>query len=236
MCLNVVDGWINPSGERVGRYVNEKGFGMSGFYRRDYKKHCNMLVLENGHRLIKYKYPRVSIPFSSQMSRWQNLYFCGGYSLTKENGSETDCDELLFDAVASRLKPIGFIITDNDSVNKMAAEATSKGLMYSINPHFWQGHSELAIANRGRIKDHFDIDRLIQSYRIMENSLRIEILSISDEEHLRDVSEKQLSDFLRDYDYVNPRNDFECILTGLLLGFPIESTVAFITEDITFRY
>lgn len=138
MDLHVIEGWANTSGKFVGRYRNEKGLGLSGLYQKRFKKHNTMIFINNGYTLARYKYPNASIPFSSPMVRWQNLYFCGGFRIEKEDGTSTDSAELLFDAVASGQKLIGFIAAKSDVAEKLSEKARTVGLAYSINPHHFE--------------------------------------------------------------------------------------------------
>lgn len=84
MGLVAVDSWACPKTMKYkGKYRNEDGQGLCGFYRRDYKKTTDMVVLSNGNVIIRYKYPKVDIPFKSPMMRWHNLAFNG--SLLRES-------------------------------------------------------------------------------------------------------------------------------------------------------
>lgn len=53
-----VDGWVTNDTKNQGKYLNEQGLGLSGFYRRDFKFNSDMVVLSNGHFAFRYKYPR----------------------------------------------------------------------------------------------------------------------------------------------------------------------------------
>jgi len=62
-------------------------------------------------------------------------------------------------------------------------------------------------------------------YKIAQgNQFQRRVLSLSDQ---------KLSDYLAGFDYANPEDNYELILTGLILGFPIESTFACIIGSVS---
>jgi len=51
----------------------------------------------------------------------------------------------------------------------------------------------------------------------------------SDANELWDIGDCELKDFF-DYDYAHPVSDIDCMIVGLILGFPVESTFAFLND------
>jgi hypothetical protein len=81
------------------------------------------------------------------------------------------------------------------------------------------------LCQRGQIGELFNIDNVIASYRLLGSTSWYGCDFIGDDgDKLHEVAKKQLSDYLTGWDYANPITNFDCILVGLLLGFPIEST------------
>lgn len=233
MKLTPIESWTNSTDLYRGKYRNEQGQGLSGWYRRDYKKNSEMLVINNGNVLCRYKYPKIACSLDTLMLSWQNLYFCGGYYVQAEDGTRLGNDDLLIDAVISGHKPIGFIIVKKTEIDKYIKKAAENNLKYSINPHFWEGHCEIGLANRGRIEDYFNIDNLIEVYDLYSKALGYELISQKDKEWLNKIFKVRLSDFICGFEYAKSnKSDCEHILTGLLLGYPIESTVALIDYKI----
>lgn len=227
MKLTPVDAWTNSTDFYRGKYRNEQGLGLSGLYRRDYKKSSEMLVLSNGNLAAKYKYPKVTHSFNSTMVRWENLYFCGGYNVRVEDGKRLGSNELLIDAVIKGLKPIGFIVVKKTEADKYIKRVIDKGLKYSVKPHFWDGFCEIGIANIGKLEEHFDFDKLIEAYDLFSKALGYELIEEDEREWLYSMAKLQLSDFICGFDYLSSeKSTGGDILTGLLLGYPIESTVA----------
>lgn len=234
MKLTPVDAWTNSTDFYRGKYRNEQGLGLSGLYRRDYRQSSEMIVLNNGNLIGKYKYPKVQHSFDTPMLRWQNLYFCGGYDVRVEEGKRLGSNDLLVDAVVKGLKPIGFIVVEETEVNKYIKKAIDNGLKYSINPHFWDDHCEIGVANIGKLEERFNFDNLIEAYSLYSKDLGYEVITEGEKEWLYGMAKLQLSDFICDFDYSSSEKSIcEHILTGLLLGYPIESTVALIDYNIS---
>lgn len=227
--LTAVDGWTIPKKKYYGRYCDDNGNSLNGLYRRDYKKNSVMLAINNGNVVRRYKYPKIQIPFKSEMVRWENLHFCGGLGIPKADGTNAGADDKLFQAVIHGLKPVGFIITDKPEI--YINEAMKSQCKYTINNVDWlQDYKEVAIANDGKLKDNFDLNSLIESYKLMSIEVGWNLLTKEDESQLLSKGNCYLRDFLVDWDYANPKSNYDLVLTGLLLGFPIESTVAIMIE------
>jgi len=158
--------WVSNETTSIGRYRNQEGYGLSGFYFRDFNKMRHAISLYNGNFQTRYRYPIVDIPFSSPMHRWDNLYFCGGYGAVLPDGKWFGSNERLVEYVLDKKKPMGFIVIKESEIDKFIQMVEGK-LNYKIKPHFWEGYVEMGIANRGKIGDFFNIERLIQSYQIL---------------------------------------------------------------------
>lgn len=228
MNITAYDGWICHQQQYKGKYRNEEG--LSGLYQREYKNTKEMIVLYNGHLLRKYKYPKIEIPFRSSMVRWQNLYFCGGFGMQYEDGSRADTNELLIQSVINKEKPIGFVFVNNKDKEMLINKIEKSALTYIVNNSCQEGYYEIGVANHGTIKDNFDINALIESYKLYGEKINFKFITEEIEFSLRSLSEKKLSDFLQDYDYANPSSIIDLIVTGLILGYAVESTMAIIME------
>lgn len=222
-----VNGWVVETNDYPGKYINERGKGLTGFYRMDYKKTCDMLVLNNGYKACKYKYPRVAITFKHSMVSWYNLAFCNGYHLTKRNGKTVD-DIDIIKAVVKGTKPIGFAILKKAELDAIVDRVKQSGLPFVVLPHHWPDYVELGVSNRGTIGQNFDLENLIQSYRVLSNAFQPGYSMLSEQEELvlRGLADRELSSFLVGYDYANPRNGLDLAITGLILGYAVESTFA----------
>lgn len=232
--ITPIDAWVSSSASYRGKYINEQGLGLAGMYRRDYKKSSQMLVINNGNVLCRYKYPKVEHLFDNPMIRWQNLYFCGGYSVLAEDGQCTGSNDLLIEAVIDGVKPIGFIVVKESESYKYIKKAVDNGIKYSVNLHFMDGYCEIGLANSGSLKEHFNFDNLIEAYDLFSDVLEYDLISQDDKEWLSQMFSLELSDFICGFDYAySGKRNCENVLTGLILGYPIESTVALMDYNIS---
>ncbi|MBT2292685.1 hypothetical protein J7E73_26855 [Paenibacillus albidus] len=233
--LTAVEGWVSNSSENQGKYRNEQGIGLSGFYRRDYKETSDMVVMGNGHSMLRYKYPKVSnIPFYSPMVRWHNLFFCGGYSIRFPNGERTDTYDRLFDAIRTGLKPTGFWPLASQELKETLHKVNQTDLVWKVSdnshPNF---QYEIGVANKGKMKDHFNLNKVIESYQLFSKKLGYDLLSKKDEDIILCYEDVDLAWFLEGFDYGDPeKKNHDHVLTGLILGYPVESTVALLTGRI----
>jgi hypothetical protein len=234
--LIAVDGWVTNDTKDQGKYQNEQGYGFTGFFRRDYKQTSDMVVMYHGYSNLRYKYPKImDNPFHSPMIRWHNLFFCGGYPpITFANGELVDTNNHLLDAVRTGQKPIGFWLLKSDELEETICKAKQADLIWkitSIDYHHFK--YKIGIANKGKVKDHFDLNKLLESYRLFSERLGFDLLNKEEEEIILNHNDLDLSYFINGYDYGSPcKKRYDHVLTGLLLGYPIESTVALIARQI----
>ncbi|MCG7380050.1 hypothetical protein MH215_23940 [Paenibacillus sp. ACRSA] len=233
--LTAVEGWVSNSSEIQGKYRNEQGIGLSGFYRRDYNDTSDMVVMGNDHSMLRYKYPKASnIPFHSSLVRWHNLFFCGGYSIRFSNGEQTDTYDRLFDAVRTGLKPTGFWPLTSEELEATLQKLKQTDLIWkvTINDHPYFQY-EIGVAIKGKMKDHFDMNKLTASYQLFSKKLGYDLLSKKDEDIILSYEDVDLAWLLEGFDYGDPgKKNHARVLTGLILGYPIESTVALLTGRI----
>lgn len=219
--------WVCYDRTYRGKYRDQDGHGLSGLYFREYKKMRHAVVIGNGHFLTRYRYPKIDIPFSSPMHRWDNLFFCGGYSVKLPDGSRFDTNERTVEYVVKGLKPTGFIVVKETEKSRFIEMVEDK-IDYKVSPHFWEGYCEIGFANKGRLKDLFNIEELINSYKLLNKEMGYEMHEPNILK-LKEVSNQELKDFLN-YDYAHPVYTIDLMIVGLILGYPLESTFAVIND------
>ena len=184
---------------------------------------------------MKYKYPKVKIPYTSPMVRWENLNHCGGWSMCDENGVELSTQINLIQDVVNGFKPMGFCYSlHKEQKNEFMKIIIESGLPYTTDELDWKNPDfpiryGFNICQHGKIGDLLDIDAVIESYNLLDlshdkwiyNTIRVNLLKIKD---------NKLSNYLTDWDYGNPKTVIEAVTVGLLLGYPIESTFALTTS------
>lgn len=200
------------------RYKDANEVVLHGVYIRRYKKTEHKLFINNGHLMARYKYPIIERTFISPMLNDFNLHHCGGWFWpgVKEEGIAT--------RVANKEKPMGFICFRADNMEGLAIlekEAQVKGLATKHARSEW-GTQELGVSNRGKMGELFDLEHLAEDYSRYYEAIGVKDPGFS---WILDWQEKELSE-LPDYDYANPSGIRELICTGLILGYPVETTVA----------
>jgi len=217
--------WTSMDVKDAGKYRDQNGFGLSGFFYRDFKATRHAIPIGNGLVLSRYRYPRFEIPFKSPMHRWDNLFFCGGYRVCHPDGRQFDTHERLVEYVVTRKKPMGFVVAREDEVDKLVG-MVGDGIDYKI-VCTKSGRCTVGFANRGVTSHLFDIDSLIESYQMLNEGYPYSVITEADLKQFETISQKRFSDFL-DYDYAHPCTVVEFLKVGFILGYPIESTFAVI--------
>lgn len=80
------------------------------------------------------------------------------------------------------------------------------------------------IIRRGTLADFYDLDEIVDVYKNHNIIVDINILYVYFNAELSDLFTGKFNG----YEYPNPSTLVKCIVTGLGLGYPIESTVGFI--------
>lgn len=205
--------------------------------RTDFKRRSQVKVIsyhDDGqytHRT--YRFNNISESFSSPFLSWENLDCCGGWDFD---------EEYLTHAVQDGKKLYaGITISLQDKYSPNAptyekAAADLQQLQKSLPPEICAGIDEhfprdgwfrTYICRRGTIKDFFDLDTVFLFY---------ESLGVSVSEHVKstvhqycDIEMSGFASVSAPYKYHNANSQAELITTGLLLGYPIESTASLIT-------
>ena len=183
---------------------------------------------KRAYTIAKYIFPNIDLFTSSPYLSWGNLNCCGGWAYD---------ESYLFTAVQEGKKPYaGAAICL--PVPGMTAEAKSKLLEIKAtlpdncaagqenirNERFFP----LYICRKGCLKDFFDLERVLEDYSRMGISL-----NSKDRGEFFSLCDIELSQFSTGspMDYSDTTTDAELIATGLLLGYPIESTASILLGD-----
>lgn len=82
------------------------------------------------------------------------------------------------------------------------------------------------ICRRGKISDYIDIDKVLTEYQNLHFPV------YKGEKKIRKYANIEMKEFSNpqsvSLDYANPRETEHYVITGLLLGYPIESTISVI--------
>lgn len=187
-------------------FTNPLGFK---FDRTDYKNRSKVKVHNNGYNLRTYRFNNVEC-FESPYISWQNLDQCGGWA-TK--------DDYLKTAVQNGTKLFAQIIHDSRE-----SFDSREDIVVNTQPHKWlKDECETHICRKGCLSDYYDIDAVVDHYSRLGISFRVD--------ELQEYFNVELSVFGTDeapFKYIRCKNNVEFVITGLLLGYPLESTASII--------
>lgn len=197
------------------------------FVKEVHKGICTVKVQSrNANRamtLMSYTFPNVELSVSSPFLSWENLNCCGGWTYD---------EKYLFTAVQEGKKLYaGAAIYVGPTGDTSEAEARLKEITSSL-PSYCKAGKEIVenekyfpfyICRRGCLKDFFDLEKVLEDYKQMGITLYAE-----QRERLFTLSEIELAQFASAIPmcYYETDTDAELIATGLLLGYPLESTAS----------
>lgn len=161
----------------------------------------------------KFWYPKIERKFSHPAVNAENLRANGRIS-----------DRAIVARVVGGLKPVGFLDTEDRRVTRPVEEAG--GRVYAAS------YGLLSVTMGGRIGELFDLAALAADYRawLVEEKAATTLRLVLRE--LRKLAPMDLRDFLDFRDVgcnVTPRG---LARSGLVLGYPVESTVALLRRDL----
>lgn len=182
------------------------------FDRTDYKNRSKVTVHNNGYNLRTYRFNNVEC-FESPYISWENLDQCGGWGTN---------DTYLKSAVQNGTKLFAQIIHDSSE-----SFDSREDIVVNTQPHKRiEGLYETHICRKGCLKDYYNLVDVAEHYRRFGVRFTFEEqVQIIQWVHL------ELSVFATDeapFNYRMAATDSELVITGLLLGYPLESTASII--------
>lgn len=185
---------------------NSKGIQI---VREDYKNRSKVSVLGfDGTTIRTYRFnnvPEYNHPYLS----WENLDHCGGWSSD---------DTYLLTAVQNGKKPAAQYVSINEPVPTVKPGNNTETYYTSEQIYDNYTRNQVYIARTCSLKDIFDIDSIIDAYSKHDIFL--------DREELMPYMKKPIMDLLKENFFLDQETDTETVITGLMLGYPIESTAS----------
>lgn len=201
--------------------------------RIDMKKRSKVCIygFYNEKRYTIRTYRMNNIPFyKHQYLSWDNLDCCNGWTYD---------EEYLYTAVQKNKKLIADITfnTTGPDEDKEKAMAKAKELVPDIadpklNAILKPGHINyyknrywhLALIAEGCLNDYFNLAELCTAYSLQG----FDIFQWYNE--LKQIFSMKLTEVYSKRDFFNPISFVDCIIVGLCFGYPIESTIDFMTR------
>ncbi len=195
-------------------------------------KHRTKIRVESADGKTVYRIYRCNnLPFyEHQYLSWANLDCCNGWKYD---------DSYLYTAVQKGLKLVSGISITEGTEKPIDEDEIHHRIEQLIHPHDSSREDyyiseilengpyrfiNVEIIRRGTLADFYDIDEIIDVYKTHDILVDINTLYIYFKVELSDLFTGKFNE----YEYPNPSTLVECIVTGLGLGYPIESTVGFI--------
>ncbi|KKM77459.1 hypothetical protein LCGC14_1369800 [marine sediment metagenome] len=196
--------------------------GLTGAYKKLGEKRSAVFFLNKGYLLSHYRFPTIKMKFELPMLNTFNLNLCGGWFLNDMGANEVH--EQVLSRVINGFKPMGDIVDINENITKISVNARKENLKFKISSHSWENRKTIRFCKKGKFNELFDIESLYEDYLsyylIINKETEGEYL-----EFFRKMDGRRLEDFL-DFEIANPDSDSDAMLTGLILGYPIWSTVS----------
>lgn len=212
-----------------GKWIDRDGNKVHGIYHRMLQKSEHTIVYTNGIMQRRYVYPRILRSFYSPLVNDYNLNFVGGWGGWFES-AKAEAIELI-NRVINGLKPAGFGAGTRDLLAHLEKLAKQSGLATNLTLNdfqpSWGELWHLGAARKDKFGEAFDLPAVERDYARWGIYYPI----------TERFSKIKFSDLLVDYtkvgkpdiDYASENKPFYLsMLTGLLLGYPLETTASFI--------
>ena len=183
---------------------------------------------KRAYTLKRYTYPNVELSVSSPFLSWENLNCCNGWIY--------DEDYLLTAVQEGRKLYAGCTIWLHPPVDLEKAEARLEEIRATLPDTCLAGREMVMnesffpyyICRRGSLKDYFDLEQVLEDYRKMGI-----VLSAQDQAMFFHLGGIELAQFAtgKPMCYFRCASDAELMATGLLLGYPLESTASLLLEN-----
>ena len=195
------------------------GGGDIVFLRSDERVTSTVCVKNLKHRLPLAEYTFHNIPsdtFQSPYISWANLNCCGGWSFD---------ESYLLTAVQDGKKLCAGITMNSEEKLQTYLDSLSGEYPHFCPPPMQNGPYTfyyVDVTRKGCISDYIDMNAVQETY----SALRVKFLDFSVIREYTSMPMIHLLDGTVEFDYANPNGSEQLAVTGLLLGYPIESTSA----------
>lgn len=201
-------------------HKNEYGIEIN---RYDYTKRSAVKVQDpNYGTMMTYRMNNIQFYEHPYLS-WENLDMCNGWRHNEDH---------IVELINNNQKIAGSVTVDTDHDDIKEAETELKKLGLNSESHAYMFFKKWRIALVGgywhwifyiipdaRIADYFDMDEIRNAYELQG-------VAFSDSEWRSVVRYANEQIKAMPYEFMHPQTDTELVITGLLFGYPIESTAS----------
>lgn len=213
--------------------LNENSYGIRMIRTDKVRRSKVDVVSENGYRHMTYRMNNVPFYKHSLLS-WKNLDYCGGWGAKDEEYLYTAVqkDHKLMALITVPLYEVDCPETENnlrvivgDELKTMCPDlddAHEGWRIASVSRDYYGTVCNVQILRRGCFADFFDVKEIVEAYH-RQSFDRVK------REDLEPYFHVELSELFPNEEIpVTSSNDYDVrsILTGLALGYPIESTAS----------
>lgn len=188
------------------------------FERTDYAKYSVVKAKRYKAINVIYQFANVGKTIQSPFISWKNLSCRDSqdkpYLTTAVQLGKKLCAGIYFDSL-KKAKNCEKKLTPECSIHYCPPIERINGYTYNID-----------IIRKGSISEYIDIDEVLELYALHGvNNIDIKNIKEMCSVEMRELVQEN-NEF--NYDYANPKRLEDYIVTGLLLGYPIESTILLI--------
>ena len=197
--------------------------------RLDYTKRSRVIIGKENYVFMSYSFNKVTPVYESPYLSWANLDCCGGWAYD---------ESYLHTAVQNNQKLYaGCYFYANQYGTPERTRQAIEGILQSLPTDCVGGYEptqtdrviSFYICRKGCLADYYDIDAVWDYYERLglwvNEAIRQNVKYLATLEISRYGQPNPPVDYLCTYDPVS------AIITGLLLGYPIESTASFLIEE-----
>ena len=225
--------FIPPYPPRRGRSKEENGRPRNGIYLQSFKRFEIKRYIRNGIILGTFRFPRFRKVFRSPLVNDYNQHLAGGWHWRyREDGSlrgnKEYNNQTIFERLLTGRKPLGGLrFWDDDKENKKKIVEQLENSNLSFKSTKEEAEEFFAVSRKGKLGDLFNFDTLLEDYTELDNGSGCGILGphASLERFLGATAGDNLDSYLC-FDHLRPVSTFDFIITGLILGYPVENTYA----------
>jgi hypothetical protein len=226
------DGPILTDAPVEAKYFGEDGSPLTGIFVRDSGPLQTKMIISGGDARFGWTYKKIEGAIYSPLVNDLNLYCCRSAFTWVEDGRPQDAERFSILRVCRKAKPFGScLVPRNQSLDDLRALSAESGLMVALYDYPDHGFHQLFVALPGGFSDHFDLAAFEVEWQRHVEATPAEWLFSRGVLHalVETMAHQRLTDHFGD-DFNQPRSQEELIVSGLLLGYPLETTAAVVID------